>query len=89
MVIVAIFVFSLLGAMAIGVPIAYSLILCALAMMYQLDLFDAQIVAQGLVNGADSFPLMAVPFFMLAGELMNSGGLSTRIVNMAIALGKR
>lgn len=62
MVIVAIFVFSLLGAMAIGVPIAYSLILCALAMMYQLDLFDAQIVAQGLVNGADSFPLMAVPF---------------------------
>ena len=86
MVIVAIFVFSLLGAMAIGVPIAYSLILCALAMMYQLDLFDAQIVAQGLVNGADSFPLMAVPFFMLAGELMNSGGLSTRIVNMAIAL---
>jgi len=86
MVIVVIFVFSLLGATAIGVPIAYSLILCALAMMYQLDLFDAQIVAQGLVNGADSFPLMAVPFFMLAGELMNSGGLSMRIVNMAIAL---
>lgn len=86
MVIIAIFVFSLLGAMAIGVPIAYALIICALAMMYQLDLFDAQIVAQGLVNGADSFPLMAVPFFMLAGELMNSGGLSKRIVNMAIAL---
>lgn len=86
MTIIAIFVFSLLGAMAIGVPIAYSLILCALAMMYHLDLFDAQIVAQGLVNGADSFPLMAIPFFMLAGELMNSGGLSKRIVNMAIAL---
>jgi len=85
MVIVAIIVFSLLGAMAIGVSIAYSLILCALAMMYQLDL-DAQIVAQGLVNEADSFPLMAAPFFMLAGELMNSGGLSMRIVNMAIAL---
>ncbi|VFB18342.1 TRAP transporter large permease subunit [Pseudomonas fragi] len=84
--IIAIFVISLLGAMAIGVPIAYSLILCALAMMYQLDLFDAQIVAQGLINGADSFPLMAVPFFMLAGELMNAGGLSKRIVNMAIAL---
>ncbi len=86
MIIIAIFVFSLLGAIAIGVPIAYALILCALAMMYHLDLFDAQIVAQGLINGADSFPLMAVPFFMLAGELMNAGGLSKRIVNMAVAL---
>ncbi|PKM12947.1 MAG: L-dehydroascorbate transporter large permease subunit [Gammaproteobacteria bacterium HGW-Gammaproteobacteria-5] len=86
MVVIAIFVISLLAAMAIGVPISYALILCALAMMYHLDLFDAQIVAQGLVNGADSFPLMAVPFFMLAGELMNAGGLSKRIVAMAIAL---
>ncbi|MDH0622666.1 TRAP transporter large permease subunit [Pseudomonas chengduensis] len=84
--VIAIFVISLLAAMAIGVPISYALILCALAMMYHLDLFDAQIVAQGLVNGADSFPLMAVPFFMLAGELMNAGGLSKRIVAMAIAL---
>jgi tripartite ATP-independent transporter DctM subunit len=86
MIIIAIFVLSLLGAMAIGVPISYALILCALAMMVHLDLFDAQIVAQGLINGADSFPLMAVPFFMLAGELMNAGGLSKRIVNMAVAL---
>ncbi|MGA4528744.1 TRAP transporter large permease subunit [Ectopseudomonas chengduensis] len=84
--VIAIFVISLFAAMAIGVPISYALILCALAMMYHLDLFDAQIVAQGLVNGADSFPLMAVPFFMLAGELMNAGGLSKRIVAMAIAL---
>ncbi|MDV5863314.1 TRAP transporter large permease subunit [Pseudomonas mendocina] len=84
--VIAIFVISLLAAMAIGVPISYALILCALAMMYHHDLFDAQIVAQGLVNGADSFPLMAVPFFMLAGELMNAGGLSKRIVAMAIAL---
>lgn len=86
MIVIAIFVISLFAAMAIGVPISYALILCALAMMYHLDLFDAQIVAQGLVNGADSFPLMAVPFFMLAGELMNAGGLSKRIVAMAIAL---
>jgi tripartite ATP-independent transporter DctM subunit len=86
MTIIAVFVFSLLGSMAIGAPIAYALILCALAMMYHLDLFDAQIIAQGLINGADSFPLMAVPFFMLAGEVMNAGGLSKRIVNMAVAL---
>jgi TRAP-type transport system large permease protein len=42
-------------------------------------------VAQNVINGADSFPLMAVPFFMLAGEIMNTGGLSKRIVNVALA----
>ncbi len=86
MAILAIFVGSLFGAMTIGVPIAYALIICGIAMMYHLDLFDAQIIAQNLINGADSFPLMAVPFFMLAGELMNAGGLSKRIVNMAVTL---
>jgi tripartite ATP-independent transporter DctM subunit len=54
--------------------------------MYYLNTFDAQIIAQNLIAGADSFPLMAVPFFMLAGELMNTGGLSKRIVNIAIAM---
>jgi tripartite ATP-independent transporter DctM subunit len=39
-----------------------------------------------VINGADSFPLLAVPFFMLAGEIMNVGGLSKRIVNLALAL---
>ena len=48
-------------------------------------MFDAQIVAQNVINGADSFPLLAVPFFMLAGEIMNTGGLSKRIVNVALA----
>ena len=54
--------------------------------MWHLDLFDAQILAQNVINGADSFPLLAVPFFMLAGEIMNVGGLSQRIVNFALAL---
>jgi len=83
---VAVFLFSLLGCMAIGMPVAYSLLLCGVALMYHLDIFDAQIIAQNLINGADSFPLMAVPFFMLAGEIMNTGGLSKRIVNVALAL---
>src|SRR5437867_10783062 len=83
---VTVFLVSLLGAMALGMPIAYALLICGLALMYQLDLFDAQIIAQNLINGADSFPLMAVPFFMLAGEIMNTGGLSKRIVNVALAL---
>jgi tripartite ATP-independent transporter DctM subunit len=82
---IAVFLFSLLGCMAIGMPVAYSLLLCGVALMYHLDIFDAQIIAQNLINGADSFPLMAVPFFMLAGEIMNTGGLSKRIVNVALA----
>src|ERR1700754_2349822 len=79
------FTFSLLGAMALGMPIAFALIVCGVALMLQLDIFDSQIVAQNIINGADSFPLMAVPFFMLAGEVMNTGGLSKRIVNVALA----
>lgn len=81
-----IFLGSLLGSMALGIPIAFALLLVSVALMFHLDLFDAQIVAQNLLNGADSFPLMAVPFFMLAGEIMNAGGLSKRIVNIAMAL---
>ncbi len=83
---IAIFLGSLLIAMAMGVPIAFSLLLSGAALMWHLDMFDAQILAQNLINGSDSFPLLAVPFFMLAGELMNAGGLSRRIVQFAMAL---
>ena len=81
-----IFLGSLLAAMAIGVPIAYSLLLSGVALMWHLDLFDAQILAQNVIEGANSFPLLAVPFFMLAGEIMNVGGLSRRIVKLALTL---
>jgi TRAP-type C4-dicarboxylate transport system permease small subunit len=83
---VAIFLGALLGAMALGMPIAYALLVCGVALMVHLDMFDAQILAQNLINGADSFPLLAVPFFMLAGEIMNAGGLSRRIVKLALTV---
>ncbi|MTH36145.1 TRAP transporter large permease subunit [Paracoccus limosus] len=83
---ILVFIASLLAAMAIGMPIAYALILCGVALMVQLDVFDAQILTQNVVSGTDSFTLLAVPFFMLAGEVMNAGGLSKRIVNLALAL---
>ncbi|MES2975347.1 MAG: TRAP transporter large permease subunit [Pseudomonadota bacterium] len=88
---VAIFIFSLLGAMAIGMPIAYSLLVCGVSLMAYmastggLPAFDSQIIAQRFVDGADNFPLLAVPFFLLAGEFMNAGGLSRRIVELAMA----
>jgi len=83
---IAVFLCSLLGAMALGIPIAFSLLLCGAALMWHLDMFDAQILAQNLIEGANSFPLLAVPFFMLAGEVMNAGGLSRRIVNLALSV---
>ncbi|MEG0223817.1 MAG: TRAP transporter large permease subunit [Comamonas sp.] len=81
-----VFVGALLLAMAMGIPIAFSLLASGVALMWHLDLFDPQILAQNLIGGADSFPLLAVPFFMLAGEIMNVGGLSRRIVDFALAL---
>ncbi len=81
---VLVFILSLLGAMALGMPLAFSLLVSGVALMLHLDNFDTQIVSQNLISGADNFPLMAVPFFMLAGELMNAGGMSRRIVNSAM-----
>jgi TRAP-type transport system large permease protein len=83
---IAIFLGSLLASMALGIPIAFSLLLCGAALMWHMNMFDAQILAQNLIEGSNSFPLLAVPFFMLAGEVMNAGGLSRRIVNFAMAL---
>ena len=76
----------LLVVIALGTPIAFSLLICAVALMIQMDNFDTQILAQNLMEGANNFPLMAVPFFMLAGELMNAGGMSQRIVGIAQSL---
>src|SRR4029453_2609850 len=83
---IAVFLGALLGAMALGVPIAFALLACGAALMWHLDMFDAQILAQNTLEGANSFPLLAVPFFMLAGEIMNTGGLSKRIVDLAMKL---
>ncbi|MDP1565272.1 MAG: TRAP transporter large permease subunit, partial [Polaromonas sp.] len=88
---VTVFILSLLAAMAIGMPIAYALLVCGVTLMAYLAatsglvIFDSQILAQRFVDGADNFPLLAVPFFLLAGEFMNAGGISRRIVNLAMA----
>lgn len=82
----AIFIGALVFFMILGMPIAFALVLTGVALMFHLDFFDAQIVAQNLLAGADNFPLMAVPFFILAGELMNAGGISKRIINLAVSM---
>ncbi len=83
---VVVFLGSLLGCIFLGIPVAFSLLLCGVALMLQLNMVDFQIMAQNLVSGADSFPLLAIPFFVLAGELMNAGGISKRIVDLPLKL---
>lgn len=83
---VVVFLGSLLGAIGIGVPISFALMVAGVALMLLFGNLDAQILAQKLIDGADSYPLMAIPFFLIAGELMNAGGLSRRIVAFALAL---
>lgn len=80
-----VFIGSLLGAMAVGVPVAFALMFCGVILMWFMGMFNAQIIAQNMIAGADTFTLLAIPFFILAGELMNSGGLSRRIIEFAIA----
>ncbi|MGC3964965.1 MAG: TRAP transporter large permease subunit [Rhodocyclaceae bacterium] len=84
--ILAIFLGSLVFLMVLGMPIAFALMLTGIALMYHLNFFDAQLVAQNMLSGADVYPLMAVPCFILAGELMNAGGISRRIINLASSM---
>ncbi len=81
----SLFTLSLLGAMALGVPIAFALLVCAVVLMLATGQVDTTVISQKVIEGADSFPLLAIPFFMLAGELMNAGGISKRIVDVALA----
>ncbi|MFA9438281.1 TRAP transporter large permease [Uliginosibacterium sp. sgz301328] len=84
--ILAIFLGSLVFLMVLGMPIAFALMLTGIALMYHLNFFDAQLVAQNMLSGADVYPLMAVPCFILAGELMNAGGISRRIITLASSM---
>lgn len=82
----AIFLLSLIGSMAIGLPICFALLFSGVCMMLYMNGFNSQILSQNLFSGADSFSMMAVPFFILAGEFMNRGGITKRIVNAATAI---
>ena len=84
--ILLLFLGVLIGSILLGLPVAFALLLAAMALMLQMGLFSADILAQNLINGVDSFPLLAIPFFIVAGEVMSSGGLSTRIVRLATAM---
>ena len=79
----AVFLICLFGFMLLGIPIAIVLVICAFALMFVTGGSNFLSIAQAIVAGINSFPLMAIPFFMLAGEIMSQGGLSARIVKFA------
>lgn len=78
-----IFIVSLMIFLSIGVPVAITLVLCAVTLMFYTGIGDAVIISQNMVQGTNNFVLMAIPFFMLAGEIMAQGGLSKRIVDFS------
>ena len=86
---VLVVIFSI--TLVLKVPVSFSIITSALVtiIMFLTPAFGAFISAQKLVTGIDSFSLLAVPFFILAGQLMSSGGIASRIINLAmLVLGK-
>jgi TRAP-type transport system large permease protein len=76
---------GMLFLMGVGMPMAMALVLTGAGMAWILSFWDTQLLAQNLVAGVDNFLLLAVPFFILAGEIMNAGGISRRIIDMAQA----
>ena len=78
-----IFLGVLILSILLGLPVSFALLLSSMALMLHMDLFSADILSQALIGGVDSFTLLAIPFFLIAGEVMATGGLSERIVRLA------
>ncbi|WP_299819683.1 TRAP transporter large permease subunit [uncultured Jannaschia sp.] len=83
--VIGVFIAALFGTLAFGVPVAFALMFTGIILMSYMGIFNTQIIAQQMISGANTFTLLAIPFFLLAGELMNAGGLSRRIVHFAVA----
>ncbi|OYW51747.1 MAG: ABC transporter permease, partial [Rhizobiales bacterium 12-68-15] len=77
---------SFLGLMIIGVPVALSLAGASLLYIVISGTAPDVVIAQRMIAGVESFPLLAVPFFILAGNLMNIAGVTGRIYSFAVAL---
>lgn len=82
----AFFFGSFLAAMATGIPIAIAMAIGSLAYIWLSGTIPPLTVVHRMVGGVDSFPLLAVPFFIFAGNLMNSAGITNRIYDFALAL---
>ncbi len=83
---IAALVISFIAFVAIGIPIAFAMGAASVTFLMLEGRLPLALIAQRLFAGIDSFPLMAVPFFIFAGLLMDSGGISARLVTLARVL---
>ncbi|AMJ39753.1 TRAP transporter large permease [Anaerotignum propionicum] len=74
---------ALIVSLVLTVPIGFSLGIASLSYILYTKQLTFGFITQNLVTGADSFPIMAIPFFVFAGELMGGGGISRRLLNVA------
>ncbi len=77
---------SFLALMATGLPVALAMSAASLIYVMATGTVPDYVVIHRMVGGLDSFPLLAVPFFILAGNLMNTAGITNQIYNFALAL---
>jgi C4-dicarboxylate transporter DctM subunit len=77
---------STLLLFAIGMPVAFAMVVSAGAALLSLGNVPLMVLPQRIVTGADSFPLMAIPLFLLAGNLMIGGGLTDKLSRFATAM---
>ena len=78
-----IFLGALFFFMCFGVPLAIVLVLCSIVLMWHSGMWDPMIIPNTMLDGTNNYPLMAIPFFVFAGEIMAAGGLSHRVVALA------
>ena len=85
---ILILVISFIVLLAIGVPVAWSIgIACLFTLAASMDSLVAfTTVSQRMATGLNSFSLLAIPFFILAGQIMNQGGIANRLIKFAKAL---
>ena len=77
---------AFLALMVTGIPVAIAMAGASLIYILVTGNSPAMVVVHRMISGIDSFPLLAVPFFILAGNLMNNAGITNRIYNFALAL---
>src|SRR5262249_1450349 len=77
---------SFLGLMLLGLPVALAMACAPLLYIFRTGIAPEVVLAHRMVAGVESFPLLAVPFFILAGNLMNISGVTGRIYRFAVAL---
>ena len=77
---------SFLVLMILGLPVALAMAVSSLLYILVTGVAPDVVLAQRMIAGVESFPLLAVPFFILAGNLMNNAGITNRIYNFALAL---